>query len=106
MSKLSILGAHGGHTAQHTYAYNSTTAAIITRTYEGVYAINWADGKILWHFSTESFAVPFEGPYNAEPFFTGVTLADGKSTPTTVNTLQATQEIAAWSTYCINATHR
>ena len=71
VNKQSIHGAHGCHTTQHHTDINETSAAIITSTYEGVYAINWADGKILWHFSTANFAVPFEGPYNAEPFFTG-----------------------------------
>jgi len=91
------------NTAQ--YQYNSTSAAIIAVTYEGVYAINWADGKILWHFSTEPYYVPFEGPYNAQPFFTGVVSADGKiytyngeHTPTFPRT-------RGWSTWCINATN-
>ncbi len=87
-----------------TYPFNETDAAIITGTYEGVYAINWADGKILWHYSTESFAVPFEGPYNAEPFFTAVTLADGKVYAFNGEHTPSFPRDRAWSTFCINAT--
>jgi hypothetical protein len=83
---------------------NETTHAIITSTYEGIYAINWADGKILWHYSTESFAIPFEGPYNAEPFFTGVTLADGKVYAYNGEHTASFPRDRAWSTYCINGT--
>jgi hypothetical protein len=85
-----------------TYPFNETDAAIITGTYEGIYAINWADGKILWHYSTESFAVPFEGPYNAEPFFTGVTLADGKVYAYNGEHTPSYPRDRAWSLYCID----
>jgi outer membrane protein assembly factor BamB len=87
-----------------TYPYNSTSAAIITGTYEGIYAINWADGKILWHYSTESTSVPFEGPYNAEPFFTGVSLADGKVYAYNGEHTATYPRTRSWSTYCVNAT--
>ena len=86
-----------------TYPYNSTSAAIITSTYEGVYALNWADGKILWHYSTEPFSVPFEGPYKAQPFFTGVTLADGKVFAYNGEHTASFPRDRNWQTYCIDA---
>ena len=87
-----------------TYVYNSTSAAIIVPTYEGIYAINWADGKILWHYSTENTYVPFETPYNADPFFSGVELADGKVYAYNTEHTPTYPRTRSWSTYCINAT--
>jgi hypothetical protein len=82
--------------------------AIITHTYEGVYAINWADGKILWHYSDEN-AIPFENPYYddghpATPFFTSVQLADGKVYAYNGEHTASFPRARDWSIYCINAT--
>ncbi len=85
-----------------SFDINETTHAIITSTYEGIYAINWADGKILWHYSTASFAVPFEGPYNAEPFFTGQISADGKIYAYNGEHTASYPRDRAWSMFCIN----
>jgi outer membrane protein assembly factor BamB len=85
-----------------TYPFNETDAAIITGTYEGIYAFNWADGKILWHYKTTS--VPFEGPYSATPFFTGVTLADGKVYAYNGEHTASYPRDRGWSIHCINAT--
>ena len=59
-----------------SYDFNESKSAIIGSAYDGIYAIDWADGKILWHYSVPS--VPFEDPYETAPFFTGVQIADGK----------------------------
>jgi hypothetical protein len=89
-----------------TYPFpDGSGAEIVTGTYEGIYAFNWADGKILWHYSTESIAVPFEGPYNAEPFFTGVSIADGKIYAYNGEHTPSFPRDRAWSIYCINATN-
>jgi outer membrane protein assembly factor BamB len=91
--------------SEASYDINETTGAIITSTYEGIYAINWADGKILWHFSTADIAVPFEGPYNAEPFFTSVEIADGKVYAYNGEHTPSYPRDRQWSMYCINATN-
>ena len=90
--------------SEASYDFNETCGCILTSTYEGVYAINWADGKILWHFSTDNMAVPFEGPYNAEPFFTGLESADGKVYCTNTEHTPSYPRDRAWSMYCLNAT--
>jgi outer membrane protein assembly factor BamB len=82
---------------------NETTGAIITSTYEGVYAINWADGKILWHY-TDVNNVPFEDPYDATPFFTGVKIADGKVFAYNGEHTPSYPRNREWSLYCINLT--
>jgi hypothetical protein len=91
-----------------SYDINETTGAIIAITYEGVYAINWADGKILWHFTDEN-AVPFEGPYTSDghaatPFFTSVTEADGKIYAYNGEHTASYPRDRGWSMYCINGT--
>jgi outer membrane protein assembly factor BamB len=90
-----------------SFDINETTGAIITSTYEGVYAINWADGKILWHYSPTG--VPFENPYYddghaATPFFTGVESADGKIYAYNGEHTPSFPRARDWSLYCINGT--
>jgi outer membrane protein assembly factor BamB len=87
-----------------SYDINETCGAIITSTYEGVYAINWADGTILWHFGTADFAVPYEGPYDAEPFFTGQISADGKIFAYNGEHTASYPRDRGWSMYAINGT--
>jgi hypothetical protein len=86
-----------------SYDFNESKSAIITSTYEGVYAIDWDNGKILWRYS-DSNAVPFENPYGATPFFTAVTIADGKVYAFNGEHTPSQPLTRAWSTYCINAT--
>ncbi len=86
-----------------SYDISETLGAIIAITYEGVYAINWEDGKILWHFTDEN-AVPFEGPYDATPFFTSVQEADGKIFAYNGEHTASYPRDRGWSTYCINGT--
>jgi outer membrane protein assembly factor BamB len=86
-----------------SYDFNETKGAIIALTYEGVYAIDWDNGKILWHY-TDPNAVPFENPYDATPYFGSVDIADGKvytyNTEHTVSYPYARD----WKIHCINAT--
>jgi hypothetical protein len=86
-----------------SFDINATCGAIIAVTYEGVYAINWADGKILWHYTDEN-AVPFEGPYDATPFFTGIQSADGKIYAYNGEHTPSYPRDRGWSLYCINGT--
>jgi len=86
-----------------SYDFNETTSAIITSTYEGVYAINWEDGSIIWHYQ-DSNAVPFEDPYGETPFFTGVLIADGKIYAYNGEHTASQPLTRDWKLHCINAT--
>jgi hypothetical protein len=86
-----------------SYDFNETKSAIITSTYEGVYAIDWDDGKLLWRY-TDPNPVPFEGPYDATPFFTGVSIADGKIYAYNGEHTPSLPSDRAWKLHCINAT--
>jgi len=85
------------------YDISEDQSAIITLTYEGAYAIDWADGKILWHYKDPN-SVPFESPYDATPFFTGVTMADGKVYTYNGEHTQSQPFSRDWKIHCINAT--
>jgi outer membrane protein assembly factor BamB len=86
-----------------SYDFNESKSAIIVLTYEGVYAIDWDTGKILWHYK-DSNSVPFENPYDATPFFTGVTMADGKIYTYNGEHTQSQPYSRDWKIHCINAT--
>jgi outer membrane protein assembly factor BamB len=86
-----------------SYDFNESKSAIITLTYEGVYAIDWDNGKILWHYK-DSNSVPFENPYDATPYFTGVTMADGKIYTYNGEHTQSQPFARDWKIHCINAT--
>ena len=92
-----------------SYSFNESKGAIITSTYEGVYAIDWDNGKILWHYQ-DSNAVPFENPYATEsgaaaaPFNTEVLIADGKVYIRNAEHSQSQPLSRDWKLHCINAT--
>ena len=90
--------------ARASYDFNESKGAIITSTYEGVYAIDWDNGKIIWRY-TDTNAVPFEGPYNATPFFSAVTIADGKIYAYNSEHTPSLPRDRGWSLHCINATN-
>jgi hypothetical protein len=85
-----------------SYDFNESKGAIITSTYEGIYAIDWDNGKILWHWSDPD--VPFEDPYNAGPFFTAVESADGKIYAYNGEHSASQPATRGWKTWCLNAT--
>ncbi|MCZ2807758.1 MAG: PQQ-binding-like beta-propeller repeat protein, partial [Candidatus Bathyarchaeota archaeon] len=91
-----------------SYDFNETKSAIITSTYEGVYAIDWDDGSIIWHYQDPN-AVPFENPYVTEegapatPFFTGVMIADGKVYAYNDEHSASQPANRDWKLHCINA---
>jgi hypothetical protein len=95
--------------ARASYDFNETKGAIITGTYEGVYAIDWDDGSIIWHYQ-DSDAVPYEGPYTTEdgspatPFFSAVTIADGKVFAYNSEHSPSLPRDRGWGLHCINAT--
>jgi len=81
---------------------------VITGTYEGIYAINILNGKIMWHYTCPR-AVPFENPYVTEdgipasPFFTGVMIADGKVFAYNGEHTASQPYGRDWSVHCVNA---
>jgi hypothetical protein len=93
--------------AVSAYEPDETQSWIITSTYEGVYAINFADGKIMWEYKNPR-AVPFENPYYSEdgpsaPFFTGTLIADDKVFAYNGEHTASQPASRDWSLHCIDA---
>jgi outer membrane protein assembly factor BamB len=85
-----------------SYDFNESKSAIIGTAYDGIYAFDWDNGKILWHYSSPM--IPFEDPYGTEPFFTGVNIADGKVYAFGGEHSPSQPVTRGWHLHCINAT--
>ena len=85
-----------------SYDFNESKSAIIGSSYDGIYAIDWDTGKIIWHYSSPM--PPFESPYVGEPFFTGVLIADGKVYAYGGEHTPSQPITRGWHLHCINAT--
>jgi outer membrane protein assembly factor BamB len=88
--------------ATASYDFNESKGAIIGTTYDGIYAIDWDTGHILWYYS--SSMPPFESPYGGEPFFTGVRIADGKIYAYSGEHTTSQPITRGWKLHCVNAT--
>ncbi len=88
--------------ATASYDFNESKGAIIACAYDGVYAFDWDNGKILWKYSTGP-SVPFEGPYGTNPFFTGVRIADGKIYAYSGEHSPGQPVTRGWTLNCIDA---
>jgi hypothetical protein len=92
-----------GEAAFGDYGQQSAYGLLYRESYDGVYAYNWTNGEIVWHFMAPS--VPFETGYSGNYSFNGGGIvADGKLyTYNTEHT--ATNPITrGWRLFCINAT--
>jgi hypothetical protein len=91
-----------GESAFGDYGCQSAYGLLYRESYDGVYAFNWTNGAIAWHFMAPS--VPFETPYSGNMSFNmGATIADGMIY--TFNTEHTPTEpiTRGWSLWCINA---
>jgi hypothetical protein len=92
-----------------SYDFNETKGAIIACSFDGIYAIDWDDGSIIWHYQDPN-AVPFENPYTTEegspatPFFTSIRSADGKIYAFNGEHVASQPVVRDWKLHCINAT--
>jgi hypothetical protein len=92
-----------GTAAFGDYGQQSAYGLLYRESYDGVYAFNWTNGNIAWHFMAPS--VPFETGYSGNYSFNGGGIvADGKLyTYNTEHT--ATNPITrGWRLFCFNAT--
>jgi outer membrane protein assembly factor BamB len=87
------------------YSVASAYGLLYGRSYDGVYAFDWDDGHIVWHYSAGDAG--YEAPYGTWPFYSfGVDaqIADGKLY--TYNSEHTPQQplTRGWKLHCINAT--
>ena len=80
---------------------------LFREAYDGVYAFNWTDGSIVWHYQAPSLAV-YESPYinkdgkGVYPFNTGATIADGKMFTYNTEHTESWPLTRGWGLHCID----
>ncbi|MDH5595136.1 MAG: hypothetical protein OEY40_00270 [Candidatus Bathyarchaeota archaeon] len=92
------------------YASQSAYGMLFRQAYDGVYAFNWTDGKIVWHYSAPSLAA-YESPYitadgkGTYPFNAGAVIADGKMYVYNTEHTTSWPITRGWGLHCINITN-
>ena len=92
------------------YAIQSAYGMLFRQSYNGVYAFDWDDGSIVWHYEAPSLAV-YESPYiNAEgegtyPFNGGAVIADGKMYVYNTEHTASWPMTRGWGLHCIDITN-
>lgn len=97
-----------GATAFGAYAVQSAYGLFYWETYDGIYAYNWTNGKIAWHFKSPSLYAFDTNYYDngtaQNPFDQGATVAGGMIYSYN-NEHSAISPIArGWKMFCVNAT--
>ena len=97
-----------GATAFGAYSVQSAYGLFYWEAYDGIYAYNWNDGKIAWHFKSPAL-YPFDTNYYdngtaQNPFDEGAVVAGGMIYSYN-NEHSAISPIArGWKMFCVNAT--
>jgi hypothetical protein len=91
------------------YSIQSAYGMLFREAYDGVYAFNWTNGKIVWKYKAPAKSV-YESPYideNGAPvysFNTGATIADGKMYTYNTEHTESWPLTRGWGLHCINIT--
>ena len=90
------------------YAISSAYGMVIRYAYDGVYAFNWNDGKMVWHYKAPTYA-PFESPYTDNgtevyAFNGDGDIADGKLFVSNTEHTPTYPLTRGWGIHCINMT--
>lgn len=91
------------------YSVQSAYGMLFREAYDGVYAYNWTDGKIVWHYEALAKS-PYESPYidkdgnTVYSFNTGATIADGKMWTYNTEHTESWPLTRGWGLHCINIT--
>ncbi|XHH08798.1 MAG: PQQ-binding-like beta-propeller repeat protein [Candidatus Bathyarchaeia archaeon] len=91
------------------YAIQSAYGMIFREAYDGVYAFDWDDGSIVWHYVDYALSM-YESPYtdkNGTTVYsinTGATVVDGKLYTYNTEHTESWPLTRGWGLLCINAT--
>jgi hypothetical protein len=91
------------------YAISSAYGMVFRFAYDGVYAFNWTDGKIVWHYTAPTYA-NFESPYTDKngtevySFNGDGDIADGKLYISNTEHTPTYPLTRGWGIHCINIT--
>jgi hypothetical protein len=89
------------------YAIESAYGMLFRQAYDGVYAFDWNDGSIVWHYKAPSLAV-YESPYidadgkGVYPFNGGAMVADGKMYVYNTEHTASWPMTRGWGLHCID----
>jgi PQQ-like domain len=90
------------------YAIQSAYGMLYRQSYDGVYAFNWTNGKIVWKYAAPTYA-HFETPYIEDgvevySFNGGAEIADGKMYVANTEHTPTWPLTRGWGLHCINIT--
>ncbi|MEM2099281.1 MAG: PQQ-binding-like beta-propeller repeat protein [Candidatus Bathyarchaeia archaeon] len=91
------------------YAIQSAYGMLFRQAYDGVYAFNWTNGKIVWKYKAPALSA-YESPYVDEngatvySFNAGATIADGKMYTYNTEHTESWPLTRGWALHCINIT--
>jgi hypothetical protein len=106
--KSEVMNYPWGQASFGAYAVQSAYGLFYRQAYDGVYAFNWANGKIAWHYKAPANA--FETPYRDQNDTTGYSfdgaafIADGKMYVLNNEHTPTPPITRGWGVHCINAT--
>jgi len=90
------------------YAVGSAYGLLLRQSYDGVYAFNWTNGKIVWRYVATA-AFPYESPFITDgvatyPFNSAGTIADGKLYVANSEHTPTWPVTRGYSLFCLNIT--
>ena len=88
------------------YAIQSAYGMVFRQSYDGVYAFNWTNGKIVWKYVAPAYA-SFESPYITDgqehySFNSGAIIADGKMYVANSEHTTTWPRTRGWGIHCID----
>jgi hypothetical protein len=100
--KSELMDYPWGQPSFGAYAVQSAYGLLYRESYDGVYAFNWTNGEIVWHYRSPS--EPYETPYGGNnPFNSGGFIADGKLYTYNSEHTPTWPRSRGWKIHCINA---
>jgi hypothetical protein len=105
--KSEIMAYPWGSDSFGAYGYQSAYGLLYRQSYDGIYAFNWTNGKIVWFY--EAPAVAYETPYTDEngqgtySFNQGGFIADGKLYVSNTEHTPTYPRTRGWKLHCIDA---
>lgn len=84
------------------YTIASYAGMFYDQSYAGLYAFNWTNGKIVWHY--DAGYPGYEAAFTSYPFFTNLQIADGKLYIANGEHSPTQPLMRGWKLHCINAT--
>jgi hypothetical protein len=106
--KSELMDYPWGQASFGAYSEQSAYGLIYREAYDGVYAFNWTNGKIAWHYEAPT-PFEYETPYidngtDVYSFNAGGIVADGKLYTYNTEHTPSLPVTRGWGLHCINAT--